>query len=98
MNLSPVKGKTHDPELQAVMASPPVCRFGFRQKIQTWRQRLRRLESVIWISNMSLGVLSEWQKLPLSLSELCINTTLRCGQSFRFVSQVSGSGDCRSSD
>lgn len=27
--------------------------------------------------------LAEWQKLPISLSELCINTTLRCGQSFR---------------
>ncbi|KAK4870134.1 hypothetical protein LT330_005188 [Penicillium expansum] len=33
---------------------------------------------------MSAGVLSEWKKLPLSLSELCINTTLRCGQSFRW--------------
>ncbi|OQD80596.1 hypothetical protein PENANT_c034G08956 [Penicillium antarcticum] len=28
--------------------------------------------------------LSEWRKLPLSLGELCINTTLRCGQSFRW--------------
>ena len=28
--------------------------------------------------------LSEWRKLPMSLSELCINTTLRCGQSFRY--------------
>ncbi|KAK3311133.1 DNA glycosylase [Chaetomium strumarium] len=27
---------------------------------------------------------SDWQKLPLSLSELCIETTLRCGQSFRW--------------
>ncbi|PNS20865.1 N-glycosylase/DNA lyase [Sphaceloma murrayae] len=26
----------------------------------------------------------EWQKLPISLTELCINTTLRCGQSFRW--------------
>ncbi|CAG8116838.1 unnamed protein product [Penicillium olsonii] len=33
---------------------------------------------------MSTGILSEWRKLPLSLSELCINTTLRCGQSFRW--------------
>ncbi|KAJ5318927.1 8-oxoguanine DNA glycosylase N-terminal [Penicillium brevicompactum] len=33
---------------------------------------------------MSASVLSEWRKLPLSLSELCINTTLRCGQSFRW--------------
>ncbi|PSK60526.1 N-glycosylase/DNA lyase [Elsinoe australis] len=28
--------------------------------------------------------LAEWQKLPMSLTELCINTTLRCGQSFRW--------------
>ncbi|KAF2203537.1 hypothetical protein GQ43DRAFT_411362 [Delitschia confertaspora ATCC 74209] len=27
---------------------------------------------------------AEWHKLPISLSELCINTTLRCGQSFRW--------------
>ncbi|RJE26638.1 N-glycosylase DNA lyase [Aspergillus sclerotialis] len=33
---------------------------------------------------MTIGVFSEWYKLPLSLSELCINTTLRCGQSFRW--------------
>ncbi|CAG7991672.1 unnamed protein product [Penicillium salamii] len=33
---------------------------------------------------MSASALSEWRKLPLSLSELCINTTLRCGQSFRW--------------
>lgn len=26
----------------------------------------------------------EWKKLPVSLTELCINTTLRCGQSFRY--------------
>lgn len=25
-----------------------------------------------------------WKKLPISLTELCINTTLRCGQSFRW--------------
>ncbi|RWA12460.1 hypothetical protein EKO27_g2655 [Xylaria grammica] len=28
--------------------------------------------------------MSEWRKLPLSLTELCIDTTLRCGQSFRW--------------
>ncbi|KXJ95874.1 N-glycosylase/DNA lyase [Microdochium bolleyi] len=27
---------------------------------------------------------SDWRKLPLSLTELCIETTLRCGQSFRW--------------
>ncbi|KUI60875.1 N-glycosylase/DNA lyase [Cytospora mali] len=27
---------------------------------------------------------SAWRKLPLSLTELCIDTTLRCGQSFRW--------------
>ncbi|KAF4255562.1 8-oxoguanine glycosylase ogg1 [Aspergillus fumigatus] len=33
---------------------------------------------------MTVGAFSEWRKLPMSLSELCINTTLRCGQSFRW--------------
>ncbi|RHZ65968.1 8-oxoguanine glycosylase OGG1 [Aspergillus thermomutatus] len=33
---------------------------------------------------MTVGVFSEWHKFPISLSELCINTTLRCGQSFRW--------------
>ncbi|KAI0140899.1 8-oxoguanine DNA-glycosylase [Hypoxylon sp. NC0597] len=28
--------------------------------------------------------LSEWRKLPLNLTDLCIETTLRCGQSFRW--------------
>ncbi|KAL2127348.1 hypothetical protein VTI74DRAFT_10877 [Chaetomium olivicolor] len=28
--------------------------------------------------------MSDWRKLPLSLTELCIDTTLRCGQSFRW--------------
>ncbi|KAI1096147.1 8-oxoguanine DNA-glycosylase [Rostrohypoxylon terebratum] len=27
---------------------------------------------------------SDWRKLPLSLADLCIETTLRCGQSFRW--------------
>ncbi|KAJ6107706.1 8-oxoguanine DNA glycosylase N-terminal [Penicillium sp. IBT 18751x] len=30
------------------------------------------------------GVFCEWRRLPVSLGELCINTTLRCGQSFRW--------------
>ena len=34
---------------------------------------------------MTAGAFSEWRKLPVSLSELCINTTLRCGQSFRYT-------------
>ncbi|KAH0544492.1 hypothetical protein FGG08_001390 [Glutinoglossum americanum] len=33
---------------------------------------------------MSSVRFTEWRKLPVSLSELCINTTLRCGQSFRW--------------
>ncbi|KAI1780064.1 8-oxoguanine DNA-glycosylase [Hypoxylon cercidicola] len=28
--------------------------------------------------------ISEWRKLPLTLADLCIETTLRCGQSFRW--------------
>lgn len=33
---------------------------------------------------MALPQVSEWRKLPVSLSELCIDTVLRCGQSFRW--------------
>ncbi|KAI1913402.1 8-oxoguanine glycosylase ogg1 [Ophidiomyces ophidiicola] len=33
---------------------------------------------------MSIGCWSEWRKLPVTLTELCINTTLRCGQTFRW--------------
>ncbi|KFA72441.1 hypothetical protein S40288_09867 [Stachybotrys chartarum IBT 40288] len=33
---------------------------------------------------MALKKTSEWRKLPLTLTELCIDTTLRCGQSFRW--------------
>ncbi|KAL5340330.1 DNA glycosylase [Aspergillus crustosus] len=36
------------------------------------------------MSNMTVAAFSDWRKLPISLSELCINTTLRCGQSFRW--------------
>ncbi|KAI9747859.1 MAG: hypothetical protein M4579_007372, partial [Chaenotheca gracillima] len=31
-----------------------------------------------------VGRVSDWKKLPVSLSELCLDTTLRCGQSFRW--------------
>ncbi|KAH9840458.1 putative N-glycosylase/DNA lyase [Teratosphaeria destructans] len=34
--------------------------------------------------------LADWQKLPVSLAELCINTTLRCGQSFRWRKNDAG--------
>ncbi|KAL1303669.1 hypothetical protein AAFC00_007023 [Neodothiora populina] len=34
--------------------------------------------------------LQEWNKLPISLAELCINTTLRCGQSFRWRKSEEG--------
>ncbi|KAI6093879.1 8-oxoguanine DNA-glycosylase [Hypoxylon rubiginosum] len=33
---------------------------------------------------MHPGHISEWRKLPLTLADLCIETTLRCGQSFRW--------------
>ncbi|KAL2175418.1 DNA glycosylase [Thermothelomyces heterothallicus CBS 202.75] len=34
---------------------------------------------------MGMGaIVTDWRKLPLSLAELCIETTLRCGQSFRW--------------
>ncbi|KAF5849568.1 hypothetical protein GGP41_004984 [Bipolaris sorokiniana] len=33
---------------------------------------------------------AEWHKLPTSLTELCIDTTLRCGQSFRWRKSAEG--------
>lgn len=36
-------------------------------------------------TKMAAGRILNWRKLPISLSELCIDTTLRCGQSFRSV-------------
>ncbi|MBE3041835.1 hypothetical protein IMZ48_04490, partial [Candidatus Bathyarchaeota archaeon] len=33
---------------------------------------------------MTVPKIPEWRKLPLSLTELSINTTLQCGQSFRW--------------
>ncbi|QGI62004.1 hypothetical protein CEK26_005969 [Fusarium fujikuroi] len=33
---------------------------------------------------MSVVGKTDWHKLPVTLGELCINTTLRCGQSFRW--------------
>ncbi|KAH9909174.1 N-glycosylase/DNA lyase [Xylariomycetidae sp. FL2044] len=35
-------------------------------------------------TDISTASAPKWQKLPLSLTELCIDTTLRCGQSFRW--------------
>ncbi|KAH8732660.1 DNA glycosylase [Phaeosphaeriaceae sp. PMI808] len=37
---------------------------------------------------------SEWHKLPTSLTELCINTTLRCGQSFRWRKSANDEWSC----
>ncbi|KAF2187142.1 hypothetical protein K469DRAFT_738315 [Zopfia rhizophila CBS 207.26] len=37
---------------------------------------------------------TEWQKLPVSLTELCINTTLRCGQSFRWRKSAEDEWSC----
>ncbi|MCJ1336191.1 8-oxoguanine glycosylase ogg1 [Bachmanniomyces sp. S44760] len=35
-----------------------------------------------------------WRSLPVSLSELCIDTTLRCGQSFRWKKSEDGVWSC----
>ncbi|KAF2464996.1 DNA glycosylase [Lindgomyces ingoldianus] len=37
---------------------------------------------------------TEWQKLPVTLTELCINTTLRCGQSFRWRKSADDEWSC----
>ncbi|KAL2440742.1 N-glycosylase/DNA lyase [Exophiala dermatitidis] len=34
--------------------------------------------------NLKMTKITEWRKIPMSLNELCIATTLRCGQSFRW--------------
>jgi len=36
-----------------------------------------------WGQKMASMRAMQWRKLPVSLTELCIDTTLRCGQSFR---------------
>ncbi|KAI9680926.1 MAG: 8-oxoguanine glycosylase ogg1 [Trizodia sp. TS-e1964] len=37
---------------------------------------------------------TEWQKLPITLAELCLDTTLRCGQSFRWKNSPTGEWTC----
>jgi hypothetical protein len=80
------RGKLTVPELQAVGSSPPAGKTS-----STGRNELivfdesRKTKSFFEIGKMHPTSLTEWRKLPLGLSELCINTTLRCGQSFRFV-------------
>jgi hypothetical protein len=34
--------------------------------------------------NMTITKMLEWKTLPVALTELCLATTLRCGQSFRY--------------
>ncbi|KAI9889555.1 MAG: 8-oxoguanine glycosylase ogg1 [Vezdaea aestivalis] len=43
---------------------------------------------------MAVARVNEWSKIPISLKELCINTTLRCGQSFRWRKAESGEWNC----
>ncbi|KAI9834713.1 MAG: 8-oxoguanine glycosylase ogg1 [Phylliscum demangeonii] len=40
---------------------------------------------------MGVATISEWRKLPVTLAELCLDTSLRCGQSFRW--RQSGDGE-----
>lgn len=58
------------------------CCWGHRGFFSVWVERKRSFQSFIYIMAAHF---TEWRKLPISLSELCINTTLRCGQSFRSV-------------
>ncbi len=49
----------------------PFCRF--------------ECEVTPFIGRAIMGRLSlQWQRLPVKPAELCIDTTLRCGQSFRW--------------
>ncbi|EKG22294.1 hypothetical protein MPH_00361 [Macrophomina phaseolina MS6] len=38
--------------------------------------------------------ITEWRRMPMSLTELCINTTLRCGQSFRWRKSADDEWSC----
>lgn len=49
-------------------------------------KRGRPITKIIFMAPVRV---TEWRKLPISLSELCIETSLRCGQSFRWVSSSS---------
>lgn len=44
---------------------------------------LMRSKSITLMRTMSQIRSIDWKKIPVSLTELCIDTTLRCGQSFR---------------
>jgi hypothetical protein len=77
------RGKLTVPELQAVETSPPAGSTGRNKPIEI--DEFHNDNSFFVTAMMQSTSLSEWRKLPLSLGELCINTTLRCGQSFRFV-------------
>lgn len=37
-----------------------------------------------WSHSVDMSRITEWRKLPVTLTELCLATTLRCGQSFRW--------------
>ena len=43
---------------------------------------------------MTTGRITEWRKLPVALTELCLATTLRCGQSFRWKQGVDDTWAC----
>lgn len=50
-------------------------------------ERLWCINLMLYIEESRSPVLkmriTPWRKLPVSLTELCLDTTLRCGQSFR---------------
>ena len=46
-----------------------------------------RFTSHIIIEGMAKTPALQWRRIPVSLVELCLDTTLRCGQSFRYVQQ-----------
>jgi hypothetical protein len=65
-------------------AKPATTGGATATRLQPWRDDNCMPEQHNTIqSNQSNPMAAAWHKLPTTLAELCIATTLRCGQSFR---------------
>jgi len=77
--------------LRSPIASRLASRSRFLESSKVHDTRYVQTPSILTTSNVMGAInVAEWQKLPVSLSELCINTTLRCGQSFRWRKNDAG--------
>lgn len=61
----------------------PFCEFRLQvPNANFYLFDLKRRISRFFISVLGMQKAVEWRKLPLSLTELCIDTTLRCGRMY----------------